>query len=431
MRVSSDGGTPEALVKTKIGISILPQILSDGKSVLYTDATSNQMQIAVQSLQSGEPKALFAGAGAQYLPTGHIVYLSPNNNLFAVAFDLARLEVSGEAVPIVQNVEWYAVSDAGTLAYVPTGPGTEDGDGRTLIWVDRKGKEEALHAPPANYHYPKISPDGTRVALTAVIDDNMDIWIWDPVRESRTRLTFDKALEMLPVWTPDGKRIVFASDREGHRGIYWKAADGTGTEEKLALIPGRALMPWSWSSDGKTLLIMNSDSAFSKYGIGTLSMEGNHAGKMVLEDEFGQANPNTSRDGKYVAYLSAESGHAEIYVRPFPEVNKGKWQISNGGGDTPLWSPDGRELFYISGDAVMAVSVETEPTFNCGKPRVLFKGSFVAGYGESPPWDISPDGKRFLMIKPPQSSASAGEPQRKINIVLNWFEELKQKVPVK
>jgi hypothetical protein len=132
-----------------------------------------------------------------------------------------------------------------------------------------------------------------------------------------------------------------------------------------------------------------------------------------------------------MAYLSGESGHTEIYVRPFPDVNKGKWQISNGGGESPLWSPDGREMFYLNGDTVMAVSVETEPTFKPGKSRVLFKGAFIAGYGESPSWDISPDGKRFLMIKPPQSPASTGEAPRKINIVVNWTEELKQRVPVK
>jgi Tol biopolymer transport system component len=259
----------------------------------------------------------------------------------------------------------------------------------------------------------------------------MDIYIWNPVPETMTRLTFEKAFNLLPIWTPDGKRIVFSSDREGYRGIYWKSADGTGVEEKLGSAPDRALMPWCWSSDGKTLVIVDSDSAYQKYSIGTISMEGDHIRKPLLKDEFAEANPNTSRDGKYMAYISNESGHIEVYVRPFPDVNKGKWQISSGGGDSPLWSPDGRELFYLNGDSVMAVSVETEPTFNCGKPRVLFKGSFIGGYGETPSWDISPDGKRFLMMKESQPTPSASAGPHKINIVLNWTEELKQRVPVK
>ena len=160
-------------------------------------------------------------------------------------------------------------------------------------------------------------------------------------------------------------------------------------------------------------------------------MEGDHIRKPLLGEQV--MNPNLSRDGKYMAYLSPESGNVEIYVRPFPNVDKGKWQVSNSGGESPLWSPDGRELFYISRDSVMAVSVETEPIFKYGKPRVLFRGAYIAGYGESPPWDISPDGKRFLMIKPPAPAGAAptAASPRKINIVLNWFEELKQWVPVK
>jgi serine/threonine protein kinase len=204
--------------------------------------------------------------------------------------------------------------------------------------------------------------------------------------------------------SPDGKQFVYGTAK----GLYLR------------------------SSDGKTLVIVDSDTAFTKYGIGTLSMDGDHTRKPLLK-ELNETNPNTSRDGKYMAYLSNESGYTEIYVRPFPDVNKGKWQISSGGGESPLWSPDGRELFYLNGDTVMAISVETEPTFNCGKPRVLFKGSFISGYGTSPSWDISPDGKRFLMIKRPAPSgttAAAAAPRPKINIVVNWFEELKQRVPV-
>jgi serine/threonine protein kinase len=440
-RISANGGTPESLIKAKSEILFAPQILPDGKSVLYSAAASNtQMRVMVQSPKLREPKELFAGAGARYLPSGHIVYRMPNsNNLFAVAFDLDKLKVIGSPVSILEGFLGGAVSESGNMIYVSQPAAVAQGaagtasSGPTLVWVNREGKEEPLGAPPHNYFNPKISPDGTKVALAIFVDANMDIYIWDLARETLTRLTFEKGTDILPIWTPDGKRIVFASDREGNRGIYWKAADGTGEDEKLSSTPDKNLMPWCWSSDGKTLVMMEMDSAYTKSDIGTLSMEGDRARKLLLKEKFLEANPNISPDGKYIAFLSAESGRGEVYVRPFPEVSKGKWQISDGGADFARWSPDGRELLYNSSDAIMAVSVETEPTFKPGKTKVLFKGAFIRGYGATPSWDISPDGKRLLIIKPPirTGAAPTAAVLRKIVVVINGIEELKQRVPVK
>ena len=165
-------------------------------------------------------------------------------------------------------------------------------------------------------------------------------------------------------------------------------------------------------------------------------MEGDRARRPLLQEKYNEAQPQISPDGRWMAYTSDESGQAQIYVRPFPEVDKGRWQVSTSGGDSPLWSPDGRELFYRSGDAAMAVSVKTEPTFRLETPKTLFRGTYVSsdlrrGWILLNPWDISPDGKRFLMIKPPESTAYAGGASLKINVVLNWFEELKRRVPVK
>lgn len=373
-RVSANGGTPELLIKPKSAVCVLPQILPDGKSVLYTNASSNNptdWRIVIQSLKSGETKELFTGVTARYLPTGHILcQLANNNNLFAIPFDLERQAVAGGLVPIVEGVfssrvgMHYAVSESGTLVYVPGASSGTDTSKRTLVWVDRTGKEEALHTPPDSYMTPKISPDGKRVALAKQTDGTDQIWIWDLVRETMTRLTFDNWRNLIPIWTQDGNRIVFTSIRNGKYGIYSKAADGTGDVEKLGSAPDVNLLPFSWSSDGKTLAIEEMASSLIHVDIGTLSLEGDHARKLLLHEEYSQGLPNISPDGKYMAYFSNESGRYEVYMRPFPEVNKGKWQISTGGGESPLWSPDGRELFYRNGGAVMAVPVDTNPDYS-------------------------------------------------------------------
>jgi len=436
-RVPASGGTPQLFWEGQRGFLFGPQVLPGGKSVLFTRLDGTEYRVMVQSLESGLHKLMaIRGTVSRYLPTGHLVYMV-GNNLFAVPFDLGRLEATGGPVPMVEGIEWlgataapgFAVSNSGTLVYVT---GTSRASyGRTLVWVDKEGREEALHTPPNYYQTPKISPDGKRVALAISTDGTPQIWIWDLTRETMTKLTFDKSASLRPIWTRDGRRIVFISIRDGKYSIDWKAADGTGEVEKIGSAPDKNLLPYSWSSDGKTLAVEEMDSDMVRVNIGTQSIEGDHARKTLLHEAHSQAHPNISPDGKYMAYFSDESGRWEVYVRPFPEVNKGKWQISTGGGESPLWSPDGRELFYRNGGAVMAVPVDTKTTFNAGKPRMLFQGAYPTGYGESPAYDISPDSKRFLMIKEPQPAASAGQGPRKINVAVNWSEELKQRVPVK
>jgi Tol biopolymer transport system component len=253
-----------------------------------------------------------------------------------------------------------------------------------------------------------------------------------------TRLTFDADRDDYPIWTPDGKWIAFHTDRkEAFGSVYWKAAGGTGKEEKLVSALDREFQPWSWSSDGKTLVLMEYDlGGAQSFDIGALSMEGDRKWRPLLKEKYFEGQPQISPDGRWMAYTSDESGQAQIYVRPFPEVDRERWPVSTGRGDSPLWSPDGRELFYRSGDAAMAVSVKTEPTFSLGRPKILFQGKYVSsnftpGFLEPHPWDIHPDGKRFLMMKDIEDTPSAPEAPRRINIVLNWLEELKQRVPVK
>ena len=254
IRVSANGGTPELLVKG--GFISSPQLLPDGKSLIFTDNSRAPWVIVVQSLESGKRKDLFAGDWAHYLPTGHMVYALQNNtNLFAVPFDLRALEVKGGPVPIVEGVYiMFACSNSGTLVYVPGTAPAAALPQRTLVWVDRNGKEEPLEAPPNTYEHPKISPDGKRVALTIQATGGRDIWIWDLVRKTMTRLTFDKKGNNFSLWTPDGKRIVYRSTRDsGFGSVYWEAADGTGEDEKLGSAPDRAIFPWSWSQRWKNL----------------------------------------------------------------------------------------------------------------------------------------------------------------------------------
>jgi serine/threonine-protein kinase len=434
MRVSGNGGTPETLIKFESGVFVNPQILPDEETILYGRGPFSGRMIMLQSLESGESKELFRGIWAQYVRTGHILYWL-ENTLYAVPFDVSKLEVTGGSVPVIQGGNYFSISDSGTLVYLPTGASSGDvtRPQRSLVWVNREGQEEPLDAPTDAYMYPKISPDGTKVALTIATSDQSDIWIWHLFRKTISRLTRDDAFDGIPLWTPDGERIVFVSSRGGEPSVYWRAADGTGEDEQLGSFSAQAIFPSSWSGDGNSL-VFNEQQSGHTYDISVMSMEGEHTRTPLLQDEFAEVNPHVSPDGRWLAYMSNESGleEYEVYVRPFPDVNSGKEQISTSGGMEPRWSPDGKELYYRdpSGNAMMAVEIEAEPTLRPGIPKELFRGAYYSYGGHN--WDIHPDGKHFLMIKPPgitEEESAAEEPQR-IIIVLNWFEELKERIPV-
>jgi len=437
MRISADGGTPELIIKAAENEDLVhPRILPDGKSVMFTRSLPLPWKIMVQSLKSGARKELFQGNNAKYLPSGHIVY-ALDDDLLAIPFNLDKLEVAGAPVTKVEDVlcqpaaNW-GLSQSGTLVYIP-GIAVEAGlANQIFVWVNRNGKEEPLATAPNDYRSPRISPDGTKIALAVggkSYGMNGDIWIWDIVRETISRLTF--ATGDTPLWTPDGKQIVFSSGRENLFSLYRKSVDGTGEDERLFPVLDRRFFPCSWSSDARTL-VTSETGDYTNWSIGTLAMGNDRAQKPLLQNGI---QSKISSNGRWMAHTSNESGQNQIYVRPFPGVDGGRWQISTSGGDSPLWSRDGRELFYRSGDAVVAVPVKTDPGFSFEAPRILFRGTYVSASFSARldlnPWDISADGRRFLMLKPLATAASAEEILQRLNIVLNWSEELRQQVPVK
>ena len=242
-----------------------------------------------------------------------------------------------------------------------------------------------------------------------------EIWIYDIARGTLTRLTTEGGSSQFPIWTPDGKRITYRGYRAGFRNIFWKTADGTGDEERLTT-GENAQIPTSWSPDGKWLAFYDK-SPTTGNDIWMLRLDGERKQEPFLQTPFNESDAMFSPDGRWLAYQSDESGRSEVYVQPFPGPG-GKWQISTEGGGAPRWARNGRELFYYYGNKMMAVDIKTEPTFTAGKPRLLFEGQFIANY------DVSPDGQRFLMIQ----AVEPEQPATQINLVLNWFEELKRLV---
>ena len=433
-RIPAAGGDREPLTTLEDGevSHVWPEILPGGEAVLFTvmkGAGTANWQIDVLRLDTGERALLVAGGSyPRYAPTGHLVF-AVDGTLRAVLFDLTTLTVTGDPVPVLEGVTTTGFGAAsasfasdGTLVYVPGGAEGVSAE-RTLVWVDREGTEEPLVAEPRAYQYPRISPDGARVALD-VRDEERDIWIWDFVRETLTRLTFDAGEDEYPAWIPDGQRVAFSSNREGLANIFWKAADGTGTVERLTESPARQF-PHAFTPDGSHL-VFRQDGSDTGPDLVTLAMDGERLSETLLATEFSEAGAILSPDGRYVAYQSNASGEIEIYVQPFPDVDEGRWQISTDGGIHPLWGPDGRELFYRTPRRVMAATVETDPSFTAGNPEVLFEGDYYGGFGRT--YDISPDGQRFLMIKS-GSQADGTAVERQLVVVTNWFTELQARVP--
>ena len=446
-QVAAGGGAVKVLSRPDRargeGAHAFPEVLSGGRAVIFTifptigrDAGGvDAAQIAVLDLQTHTQTVVVRGGfQAHYMASGHLVYTA-GGALRAIAFDPLMLTTSGTPVPVVTDVVINAgfhveavIADDGTLAYV-RGPGPPVAAQRTLVWVDRQGRETAIAAPPRAYVYPRISPDGSRVAVYGA-DQMLDVWAWDFVRLTLTRLTFASGLDSYPVWTPDGRRLLFASDREQPgRNLYAQAADGTGTAERLTTSPNQqnatAITP-----EGTQLLFTETMPQTGE-DVMEVTVTGTHTVTPLVHTPAAERNGIVSPDGRWLAYEANDSGSFEIYVRPYPDTASGRWQVSTGGGTRPLWSRDGRELFYVSSaNGMMRVGVERATSWAATTPTMLLKDGLVVSAAQNigRSYDVSPDGKRFLLVKP----MDAGNSQPPQLVVVQHFDEmLKRLVPTK
>lgn len=351
------------------------------------------------SLETGERRVL-VNHGLQATVTGNRLFYRESGSLFSVGLDPVTLSVRGSPTPAADvglqstfGSLHYAVAE-NIVAYVLA---TADHPERRLAWVDRHGDTQPIQAQPRAYAYPRMSPDGSRIA----VEGDSNVWMYDVPRGSMSKLT-SEGNNSRSAWTPDGSRVTFSSDRAGgFANIYWTLADGSGGTERLTTSPFRQV-PEAWAPDGGTL-------AYSEFHPATgwdiwMLASSDRKPRLFLQTPFHDGARSFSPDGRWLAYYSDESGRGEIFVRAYPEGPK--VQISTQGGSEPVWARNGRELFFRVGDTLMAVDVTLQPTFAVGKSRTLFRGSFFNGLSPAH-YDVAPDGQRFVMIlSDPRESAS-------------------------
>jgi eukaryotic-like serine/threonine-protein kinase len=440
VRVSANGGKPETIVSVEASeVAHGPQMLPDGDSVLFTLGVGtvpdrwNRAQIVVQSLKSGKRTVLVnGGSDARYLPTGHLIY-ALSGTLLAVPFDLKRLAVTGGPVPIAAGIQsagnntgtsQYSISENGSLVYVRGD--SSDLSKRTLALVDRNGSAKPLGLPGLTYWHPRMSPNGKHLAVTTDDGKEVIVWIYDmDGKTSMRRLTFG-GKNRLPAWSSDSQRVFFQSDREGDLAIFSQRADGTGVAERVTKPDAEwpSHKPDFASPDGQTLLFTTNKPGDASIWMYSLS---DRKAAVFADAPSWQQSSSFSPDGHWVAYVSEEAGR-KVYVEPFPATGA-KFLITQNGGNHPVWSPDGKELIFMNDvtyGQLYSVAIRTQPSFSFGNPVPLAIKGFVQRTGSWRDYDITPDGKQFLVMLPPNTVNSEGQPALQIQVVLNWFEELTQ-----
>jgi serine/threonine-protein kinase len=422
MRVPAAGGTPKSLTEPD-GASefwhVQPTMLPGGRGVLFTihdpAFQAENSQVALLDLKTGTRKTLLRGGGRPlYVSSGHLLYTTAGS-LHGVPFDLERLAVLGEPVRVLDGVDVaFSVSTNGTLVYLPA-----QANARSLVWMDRHGLEASTGAPARSYLALRLAPDGTRVALD-IRDQESDIWIWDLARRTMQKLTFGPPLDMFPIWTPDSRDIIFTSGKTGTHNLYRQSADGSDAADLLTKASSIHTAT-SIAPDASSVLL--TEAGEQGDDIMLLPLDGKGLMQPLLRTPFRERNAAISPDGRRVAYESDESGALQVFVRPFPDVNAGRWLVSPEGGSKPSWSRNGRELFYAdSRGALISIPIETTSDFRTGDPVKLFDLRSVVSLTNGRPYDVTPDGQRFIVIRePPPDTTVANVP--KLIVVLNWLSE--------
>ncbi len=409
--VSADSGVPELLTQPDPRNGEVthgsPRYLPDGSGVLFTVHRAPEPSVALLSLETREWVTLFeGGAGARWSPTGHLL-LGRNGTILAVPFDLTRGVIDGSPVPVLEgvytsqfSVPYFSVSANGSLLYVPSRRN------ETMVWADAAGSVSPLSVDPDTYEHPRVSPDGRHVAFDIGPGDRRDIWVFDTVRGVSTPLTVDGG-NFLPLWTPDGQRIVFASTRTGSWDLYWMAADGTGQTEPLLQLP-YPQVPSSFAPDGTLAYYeINPDTGRD---IWVLPPNGKPSPFVVTQDH--EAQPTFSPDGHWVAYSSNRSGRAEVYIRPYPGPGADSL-VSTDGGSEPLWSQSGDAVYFRNGESVWRVAVSMDPDLVLGTPELVLEGAYDFTAGGDLHYSATPDRQQFLMV--------TANSVTRMRMILNWF----------
>jgi serine/threonine-protein kinase len=428
-KISADGGDPESVTTPDQEKGEFahwwPEVLPGGETVLLTiwKTSLNDVQVAALLRETGELRTLLTGGShARYAPTGHLLY-AQSGTLMAAPFDLKQLKVGEPRRPVVEGLRQsptagyapFSFSQNGLLYYVRGGEWLAR---RQLVWVNRQGEQvEPLPLPPQAYGDLRLSPDGRRLALAKFERGAFNVWVYDLPSGPATQLTFESN-NSSPLWTPDGNWLTFTSWRAGPFDVYRVPVDRSGNEEPLVTGPYDQVAT-SWSPDGKILLFTES-SPVTGEDIWFLSVEDGNTPRPLLCESWNERSGVFSPDGNWIAYQSDREGSDEVYLSPYP--GSGGQKVSTGGGENPVWSGDGKELFYCAGDKMIAAKIETEPEFKVTGSEVLFEGKYLTGWSRS--YDVKGDGQRFLMVKESEEQPAATQ----LVVVLNWLDELERLV---
>jgi len=408
-----------------------PQFLPDGKHILFTVGYLDNpdyyedANIDVVNIETGERKNIIKGAStAKYIKTGQIIY-SKSGTLYSVPFDLDELEVKGPPVPVVDGVNGdltsgtmhYSISDNGTLTYIP---GDVEGGNRTLYLINENG-EKTIDIPPDNYIEPRMSPDGKEIALVIRKNTGFDIWIYNMERKTLRKFTFG-GQNRTPVWSSDSKRIAFMRVLPSNEvGIFIKNADGSDKEEEVYHSNSRTYLD-GWSRDGSILLVQLLGGSGNQTDIYYLKLNGEKRLYPYLSTRNDEYTSSFSPDGKWVAYLSSETGSYQVYVQSFPDKN-GKQQVSTKGSSTVVWAPDGKTIYYESNSIIYGIPITLSNNIIAGKPKEIIRGLSLLSVDSGHTFDVSSDSKYILTTKPAKGSVN-----QKLVVVVNWFEEIENRV---